>query len=113
MSRCLRAAMRFTVAIAVLVTAFPAAAAPVLRYNWDRCEPLVRNQDYEGPGLYRQTLSITDLPAGTTHLYFYVEVLVDSWYRAWEFFREDAPARNGSQWSRARRIATPFPGSRS
>jgi hypothetical protein len=75
---------RLAVAIALVLTAIPAAAAPIARYNWDRDEPFVRNRDYEGPGVYTQTLSITGLPAGTNFLSFEIEVNVGR-ETAWRF----------------------------
>lgn len=86
MRRSLLATACFATGVAVLLTAAAAGAAPLVRYNWDRCEPFVRNRDYEGPGVYAQTLSITGVPAGTTRLFFSIDVLVGWWYRAWEFY---------------------------
>lgn len=85
MRRNLLAAARL-VAVAIVLSNAAAEAAPTIRYNWDRCEPFVRNQDYAGPGVYAQTLSITGLPAGTTWLLLSIDVLVAPWYRAWEFY---------------------------
>jgi hypothetical protein len=62
-----------------------AAADPIVHYNWDRDEPFVRNKNYEGPGIYTQTLSITGLPPGSKS--FALDVLVNSSHNtSWDFF---------------------------
>jgi hypothetical protein len=81
----LLALARFPAALALLLAATAAMAEPTFLLNWDRCEPFVRNRDFEGPGVYTQTLSITGLPPGTKSLSFDVDL--NTWYlTAWEFF---------------------------
>jgi hypothetical protein len=86
MGRSMRVAAHLAVGMAVLLAVAIAESAPIARYNWDRCEPFVRNRDFEGPGVYTQTLSITGVPAGTTRLVFAIDLYVDERYQAWEFY---------------------------
>ncbi len=94
MRRPLLPAAWFAAAVVLLLTAIPAAAELVALYNWDRCEPFVRNRDYEGPGLYTQTLSITGLPANIQ--LFVLSVEVNTGYQtAWGFFPRGCPGPSG------------------
>jgi hypothetical protein len=76
---------------AVLLAAALADATPVALYNWDQCEPFVRNRDYEGPAVYSQTVSITGLPQGTERLTFYVDVLAGDNDLVWGFYPNGCP----------------------
>lgn len=98
MRRPLLSTARFAAGVALVLMAIPAAADPIIRYNWDRSEPFVRNRDYEGPGLYTQTLSITGLPAGIKSLVVSIEVNV-GWQTAWDFLprRCAGPERLGAR----------------
>jgi len=80
----------FATALALLLTAIPAAPDPVFRYSWDPSEPFVHNRDYQGPGLYTQTLSITGLPAGTKSMSISIEVNTPR-LTAWGFFPGGCP----------------------
>ena len=78
--------MRRTLALAVaaLATVSTAQADPTLRYSWDQCDPVVRNKDFSGPGVYRQTLTATDLPAGFSG--FSIGIALTGPFPAWQFF---------------------------
>jgi hypothetical protein len=98
--RALLPAAWLAAAVVLLLTAIPAAPDTVVRYNWDRCEPFVRNRDYEGPGHYTQTLSITGLPASAKFMTLSIAVNTHR-ETAWGFFQNGCPGPS-------RLVARPF-----
>jgi hypothetical protein len=54
----------------------------------------MRNRNYEGPGFYTQTLSVTGLPAGTAALVFSIQVNTGT-QTAWGFFQGGCPGPLG------------------
>jgi len=61
------------------------SAAPVIRYSWDDCDPLVVSRDFTGPAVYTQTLSIVGLDAPVHDLSLIVGFLFNEIPPAWRF----------------------------
>src|SRR5262245_14666128 len=60
-------------AVVALLSA-PALAAPLMRFSWNDCDPLVTRRDFTGPDVYTQTVSALGLDAAVSSFHLLMRV---------------------------------------
>jgi hypothetical protein len=85
---CSRHATLLALSLAVLAST-STAAAPVLRYSWDNCDPLIPRRDFAAPALYSQTISALGLEGPVEHFTLLIGLKTYGYhpmsYPAWQF----------------------------